>query len=307
MQFAKDNDDIGFVYYPTSRFLYRKSRTTMELAGTEPLDLLLEHFSLKAGVFYAGTLCGRHDFPLGENHGHLHLIRSGQVVLFAQEAGSETLSVDSPTLLFLPRPQQHRLVASDDPGAEVICGTVQFGDAGVNPVTHSLPAVVRVALHALPAADLCLRMMLGEASGEMKGKQAVLDRLCEILTIHLLRYCIETEMPAGGALAGLADRRLSKALKTIHQNPSAPLQLDMLADLAGMSRARFAVRFKEVVGETPADYVSTWRLMLCQKLLRKGPPLKQIAAAVGYGSASAMTRAFVRKFGCSPSAWQKQH
>ncbi len=274
--------------------------------GPEPFDTLLRHFSLKAGIFYAGNLCGTQDFPSGEDYGHLHLIRSGRAVLRSEVSGTESFEIISPTLLFLPQPQKHQLVTSENQGAEVICGTIQFGGIGKNPVTQSLPPVVRVELCSLPAADLCLRMMQDEAFADFKGKQAVLDRLCEILTIHLLRHCIQADLSTGGALAGLADRRLSKALKVIHQDLSVPLQLHTLASLAGMSRARFAVRFKQVVGETPADYISTLRLMLCQKLLKNSLPLKQIAVEVGYGSASAMTRAFIRKFGCSPSEWQKQ-
>lgn len=276
-------------------------------AGTEPFDTLLRHFSLKAGIFYVGNLCGTQDFPSGEDYGHLHLIHSGRAVLRSERSGNETFEVTSPTLLFLPQPQKHQLLTSENQGAEVICGTVQFGGIGKNPVTQSLPPVVRVELRSLPAADLCLRMMQDEVVADFKGKQSVLDRLCEILTIHLLRHCIQAELSIGGALAGLADRRLSKALQVIHQDPSAPLQLHTLASLAGMSRARFAVRFKQVVGETPADYISTLRLMLCQKLLKNPLPLKQIAVEIGYGSASAMTRAFTRKFGCSPSEWQRQH
>lgn len=78
-----------------------------------------------------------------------------------------------------------------------------------------------------------------------------------------------------------------------------------MAALAGMSRARFAVRFKEVTGVTPADYLASWRVMTAQGLLKKGRLLKHVADDVGYGSASALTRAFVRKLGCSPTAWLK--
>jgi transcriptional regulator GlxA family with amidase domain len=175
----------------------------------------------------------------------------------------------------------------------------------VNPVTLSLPPLVIAELKSIPGAENCMQMLLTEALSEAKGQQAIMDRLCEVLTIHVLRYCIDKGLTEGGALAGLADRRLSKALQVIHQDPSGQLNLDSMADIAGMSRARFAANFKEVIGETPAEYLTLWRLSLCQKLLMTKLPIKQIAAAVGYHSASALTRAFVRKFGCSPTEWQK--
>lgn len=74
-----------------------------------------------------------------------------------------------------------------------------------------------------------------------------------------------------------------------------------------MSRARFAARFREVTGDTPADYLVSWRIMMAQNLLKKGLQLKHVAYDVGYGSASALTRAFIRKLGCSPTDWIKNY
>jgi AraC-like DNA-binding protein len=78
-----------------------------------------------------------------------------------------------------------------------------------------------------------------------------------------------------------------------------------MASRAGMSRARFAVHFREVTGDTPADFLASWRITLAQGLLRAGRPLKHVAQEVGYGSASALTRAFVRKIGQPPSRWMR--
>jgi AraC-like DNA-binding protein len=123
--------------------------------------------------------------------------------------------------------------------------------------------------------------------------------------IRLLRHCIDQGLTQGGTLAGLADARLAKAITAIHDDPARERDLPSMAALAGMSRARFAVRFREVTGVTPADYLASWRVMTAQGLLKKGRQLKHVADDVGYGSASALTRAFVRKLGCSPTEWLK--
>ncbi len=133
----------------------------------------------------------------------------------------------------------------------------------------------------------------------------MLDRLCEVLMIRLLRHSIDQGLTQGGTLAGLADARLAKTITAIHDDPAKERDLSSMAALAGMSRARFAVRFREVTGETPADYLASWRVMTAQGLLKKGRQLKHVASDVGYGSASALTRAFVRKLGCSPTEWLK--
>lgn len=106
-------------------------------------------------------------------------------------------------------------------------------------------------------------------------------------------------------LAGLADPRLAKALTAMFDDPTHPWGLSEMAGRAGMSRARFAVHFREVTGDTPADFLASWRITLAQDLLRSGRPLKHVAQEVGYGSASALTRAFVRKIGQPPSRWMR--
>ena len=268
------------------------------------LTPLLNHFSLRAGIFYTGNICGIHDFHHDASQGHIHLIKRGPVQVIGVR--KEIMNITEPTILFLPRPDTHRLVADEQTGADVVCATVKFGAGGGNPITDSLPAVVEIELAALPRVHSLLDLMFDEAFSENSGRQAVLDRLCEVLMIRLLRHCIDEGLTKGGTLAGLADRRLAKPLGAIHDNPAGDWSLTTMAALADMSRARFAVRFRDVTGETPADYLASWRLMTAQRLLTQGLQLKHIAYDVGYGSASALTRAFVRKLGCSPTVWLKR-
>jgi AraC-like DNA-binding protein len=262
---------------------------------------LLTHFSMSAGVFYSGNICGIHDFAENKLRGHIHLITRGAVQVIGVQQSA--LQIIEPTLLFLPRPDTHRLIADDTAGANVVCATVQFGGGGGNPITDSLPSVVLVKLSELSGIDAILGLLFDEAFSDQCGRQAVLDRLCEVLMIRLLRYCIDQGLTQGGTLAGLADPRLAKALIAFQENPALEWSLTSMAELAGMSRARFAVKFREVTGETPADYLASWRIMTAQTLLKRGQQLKTVAYDVGYGSASALARAFVRKLGHSPTEW----
>jgi AraC-like DNA-binding protein len=265
------------------------------------LSLLLRRFSLSAGVFYSGQICGVHGFDRDTQRGHVHLIKRGPVELIGGPDGP--ISITEPSLLFMPRPYAHRLIANDRDGADVVCANIQFGAGGRNPITDSLPSLVLIPLAELTKAEALLDLLYDEAFSENCGRQAALDRLCEILLIRLLRYCLDRGLAQGGTLAGLADPRLAKALVAVHDAPTQAWTLEEMADLAGMSRARFAVHFREVTGETPADYLASWRITLAQGLLRAGRPLKHVALDVGYGSASALTRAFIRKIGQPPTHW----
>lgn len=269
-----------------------------------PLDHLLNQFSLRAGVFYTGNICGLHDFERDERRGHLHLIKSGPVQLI--EPGKAAIVVDRPTLVFLPRPETHRLVADEREGADVVCATVQLGGGGRNPISDSLPDTVLIELDQMAGIHELLALMFDEAFHDRSGKQALLDRLCEVLMIKMLRHCLDHGIAAGGALAGLCDPKLAKALEAIHRQPAHDWDLPAMAAQAGMSRARFADHFRDVVGKPPADYVASWRVMLAQRLLARGVPAKTVALDVGYGSSSALHRAFVRKLGFSPSDWLRE-
>lgn len=265
------------------------------------LSLLLQRFSLSAGVFYTGQICGIHHFERDTQRGHVHLIKRGPVTLTGGLEGS--LAITEPTLLFLPRPDAHRLIADERDGADVVCASIQFGGGGRNPITDSLPPTVLVPLADLPGAQALLDLLYDEAFTEQCGRQAALDRLCELLLIRLLRHCLDRGLARGGTLAGLADPRLAKALMAVHADATRAWELSDMAQLAGMSRARFAVHFREVIGDTPADYLATWRVTLAQGLLRAGRPLKHVALDVGYSSPSAFARAFIRKTGEAPTHW----
>lgn len=79
-----------------------------------------------------------------------------------------------------------------------------------------------------------------------------------------------------------------------------------MARVTNLSRSAFAARFKEVLDRTPADYVTEWRLTIAQERLRSGMSVGEVAADLGYASASAFSRAFAQRLGRPPRAWVAQ-
>lgn len=66
-----------------------------------------------------------------------------------------------------------------------------------------------IRLAELPALASTLTLMLDEAFEQRSGRQAIVDRLCEVVLVHLLRHTIEHRLMPGGLFAGLADLRLA--------------------------------------------------------------------------------------------------
>jgi AraC-like DNA-binding protein len=267
------------------------------------LDALLRRFSLSARMFHAGALCGITDYPATPDVGQLHLVRRGPVQ--AQHGNSrrrETIEV--PSVIFYPRPLRHRFTCGRDIGAELVCGHVLFNAAAVNPIAQALPPVVVMPLADIEGAESLLEILFREAFTEQCGRRHIVNRLFEVVLILLIRTLLNRGDVDSGMLAGMSHPRLAKALIAIHESPGAPWTLDELAGRAGLSRSHFAATFHEVVRTTPGDYLTHYRISLAQNLLRRGEPLKNIAATVGYGSNAALSRAFSAVVGRSPREWR---
>lgn len=265
------------------------------------LSPLLRRFELKARVFHAGNLCSLVDFDAADGVGHFHLLHAGRLRLVAPDA--RVTDLDQPSLIFLPRPSRHRLDAGEGDGADLVCASVELGAAVGHPLLHGLPPVLLLPLSEVPSMARVLEVLFAEAFAEHSGRDAALNRLTEVVLIHLLRHVVESGLLKAGVMAGLADTRLARALSAMHAEPAAPWTLRELADLAGMSRARFAAHFAEVVGQPAIEHLAGWRLAVAQRLLAQGRQLKTIADEVGYGSPNALTRAFTQRLGVSPTQW----
>jgi AraC-like DNA-binding protein len=74
-----------------------------------------------------------------------------------------------------------------------------------------------------------------------------------------------------------------------------------------MSRSAFAARFKELLGQTPLEYVTEWRMQKAMQLLEQSDKkLIDVARSVGYESDAAFSKAFKRVVGANPGEYLKR-
>jgi AraC-like DNA-binding protein len=269
----------------------------------DPLSALLAHSAPQAQLFFAGNLCKHSysdDHPAG---GHLHLLRSGTLMLY--EEGKRGLQLDEPTLILFPRGHRHRLEPRQLAGCDLVCANVAFGKGG-SPLQVALPDSLVLPLRELPALAPVLSLLFDEAFNTHYGQAPLLSRLLEALLILLLRHLVEHGLCQQGMLAGLSDPRLAKAIAAMHRQGDESWTVASLAREAGMSRARFAAHFQDKVGQSPLRYLTRWRISrACQQLLA-GESIQQVALAAGYSGGVAFSRAFERELGMSPGRWLKE-
>lgn len=182
-------------------------------------------------------------------------------------------------------------------------------------LTGSFPHSGRIAerlLGALPPVlvvprekqrSRALSLLEDELESREPGQQAVLDRLLDLALIGALRDWFALPESTSPAWYGAAeDPVVGPALSALHTSPARPWTVESLAQEARVSRATFARRFVEVMGEPPISYLAGWRLCLAADLLQDGDDtLESIARQVGYSSAYALSAAFTREYGLRPS------
>lgn len=268
---------------------------------SDRLASLMAHFPVSAQVFNAGPLCGVNTLESDGTHGQLHLVRSGTMTV---SHGRSTLQIEKPSVLLFPRPLTHRFTSDVERGADVVCANLSFDGGEANPIARALPEVVCLPLEEISGSTPVLDLLFEEAFEQRCGRTALVERLFEVVMIQILRQLMESDKVKGGLLSGLSHPKLRHALVAMHEEPAKEWTLGELAGVANMSRSVFASTFRSIVGITPGQYLQGWRVRLAQTALRRGRPLKLIAAEVGYGSEAALSRAFKAQTRQSPREWR---
>jgi AraC-like DNA-binding protein len=110
------------------------------------------------------------------------------------------------------------------------------------------------------------------------------------------------ENPAGEAKESGLDPRIGRVIAIIDADPHQRLSLPIMARMAGLSPSRFRHKFKSEVGITPTAYVQEVRMRIAADLLKdENVSVKEVRAAVGFGSDSYFAHLCKRVHGRSPS------
>jgi AraC-like DNA-binding protein len=291
-------------------FLLRSSLNppwSLRIADLAPLTLC---------TVVSGTACA---LPA---EGGVRWLRAGDVALFK---GPRPYTVadapeTEPQMTILPG-QLCQAVDESVPKPMADLGTRSWGNAPDGETvlvtgTYQLPGETsRRLLDALPELVLLTGqdwrsplpgLLAEEIVKDEPGQSAMLDRLLDLTLISVLRaWFARPEGAAPGWYAASSDPVVGPALRLIHDDVARPWTVDLLAAEVGVSRAGLARRFRELVGEPPMAFLTHWRLTLAADLLRSPDlTLAAVARQVGYSTPFALSAAFKRVRGVSPSEYR---
>ena len=245
--------------------------------------------------------------PIKMSAGTAMLLRDGDAHWIADHPDSPKVSsAEASDALERGEP----LFEGDITHCHMLCGFFRFDKDISHPLFATLPERCLIRREDGSGLDWLQRtasLMDGELAESQPGATAMIDRVCELFLIQVLRHLLKHEGESAGFVAALDDRQINKALQKIHAAPEAAWNLENLAEVAGLSRSAFAKRFHELVGVPPKTYLTMWRMQKARSLLRNPYKLlDQIASEVGYSSDVALIRAFQRHFNKSPTEMRRE-
>ncbi len=189
----------------------------------------------------------------------------------------------------------------------MLVGTYESDAEVTAAVTQGLP---RVAVVPAEHVSVELVMLLErEITTGAPGHGSAADRLLDVLLVHTVRAWAQLHPDTRrGWLAGSADPVSSGALELFHSHPEAGWTLASVAQSLNISRATLASRFRSSVGEPPMSYLTNWRMLLASEMLADSQvTTATIATAVGYASPFALSTAFKRRYGISPTDYRNRN
>jgi AraC-like DNA-binding protein len=232
-----------------------------------------------------------------------HYVASG--ALEAHRDGEPPLIMQAGDFVMMSDGGPARLLATNE--TLLLSGSLALNGADAIPAS-ALPPVLFTCgfrVHEPIFASL-LETMYRESSSDRAGSGTVIERLADVVASAAVRIWLERGCGnARDLLSPARDPYLSRALDAIHDDPGSPWTVESLARLARASRSQFAEQFKDVIGDTPARYVTRVRMERAERMLRAGASVTAVAFQLGYESDAGFSRAFRRHAGVAPSLWRR--
>lgn len=189
-------------------------------------------------------------------------------------------------------------------------GSFTMNTFGSPPISAILPRFLhlRFEQNRSHAFQSVLDLLAAETAHPGLGSLSLISRLYETLFLAVRAYASSHAAPRKGWLAAISDKHLSKAINAMRRGLEKNWSVESLAREARMSRSAFALRFKTILGQTPLEYLTRWRMYRAGAMIRSNnTSLSEVASAVGYGSESSFSRVFRRVMGLAPREYRRKY
>jgi AraC-like DNA-binding protein len=193
----------------------------------------------------------------------------------------------------------------------LVAGSFGMNAFGTPLISAILPRFLHLRLEQKRshAFQCVLDLLAAETAEPGLASSRLISCLYESMFVYAIRaYASSSAAPPRGWLAAMSDKHLSKAMEAMHASLDRNWSVESLAREARMSRSAFAVKFKTILGQTPLEYLTQWRMYKAGAMIRSdNTSLFDVASAVGYGSESSFSRVFKREMGVAPREYRRTY
>lgn len=302
----------------------------MMASRVDLLSQVLTLIRLRGELIFSAELTAPWALQFDAGSAYFHVVSEGTMEVWASDG--RRVIAEAGDLIVLPQGSGHRIGAGgaspvpirdvlaaqmreqlairlggNGPATQLITGAFRFEGDNMPTMLAVLPSLIHISKALRNEEEAWVEgiahFLLAEAQVPHPGSSLMISRLIDVLVIRAMRTWVRTAPPEKrGWLGALADVRISRALKAIHDEPFRRRTVAELAGIAGMSRSSFAERFATLIGAAPLHYQTRWRLLLANEML-KGPETRvsDVGRRVGYDSDAAFSRAFKAQFGYPPA------
>jgi AraC family transcriptional regulator, activator of mtrCDE len=291
------------------------------------LDWLLDSLELDTSLFHIGRYCGGwHASTHGLASASFHLIVQGQCWLHI-DGNPNPISLNNGDAVFLLQDLSYRLsgeataaAAQECPrrpmlpldteatdGVGLVCGFFHFHSGLSAMIVDALPnwIILRAGDPSLVAARNLFELILQECQRAPAPSSVLLERLCHLLFLYVLRQQVMDNTDLGGLAALARQPAFTGLLERLIAQPAEPWTLESMAACTGLSRSAFFKRFQELSGQSPGQVLLMMRMRHACQLFKSNQTVADVSLAVGYQSVAAFTRAFHKVTGQQPGAYRR--
>lgn len=156
-----------------------------------------------------------------------------------------------------------------------------------------------------PMVSWLMQRTLQEFREQKENYQMVVRGMVVSLLVEILR-CNE-DFTGNVCFFSKEIQEIYPALRLLNQLDPQSENVDYLAALCHMSPSHFRRRFKQIMGESVASYLTNQRLnQACELLLNSDESVLTVAMAAGFESLSSFNKLFGECLGESPSRWRRR-
>jgi len=286
------------------------------------MEQVLARLRVKASVFHNGHYCGNWAVDTsGSKQMTFHLVTHGRCFL---DFNGDRVPLELGDAVFFPSDAKHMLCTAHADAAKVnqdqassmlepmsadsvalVCGYFEPQTPVFNSMSEYFPEVILLPRQSNSDSTILIDLMMAEAKNSGQSNTALLDRYADCLFYLLLRDHLPDDQ---GLFAAIQHPKLSKAISLVQSEDERLVSLQDMADAAAMSRSSFAALFKDVVGQTPNEFATQWRMTKAYEWLSvQGITTLEAALRTGYENEASFSKAFKRVMGVGPGAVRAGH